>query len=101
MIEASDDASAAREAICRLIDEKFREGLAPCASSFVDVVELPGDAWRGLWRVTVWGAQGEIAADVDVEVAGEIAALHRALAAFTARTEEEWREEMPTVLGEK
>lgn len=86
--------------ILRLIDEKFREGLVPCATVFVDVVELPGEAWRGLWRVTAWGTPGEIAADVDVKASGEIDALEKAHAAFAARTTDEWREEMPAVFGE-
>ena len=92
--------SAPREDICRLIDSKFRERLTPCASSFVDVIELPGEVWSGLWRVTVWGAQGAIAADVDVEATGESDALAKACAVFAARSADEWREEMPAVFGE-
>lgn len=93
-------AKALSEVILRLIDEKFREGLVPCAPVFVDVVELPGEAWRGLWRVTAWGTPGEIAADVDVGASSEIDALEKARTAFGTRTTDEWREEMPVVIGE-
>ena len=83
-----------------LIEAKFRDGLVPCAPSFIDVTELPGEEWRGQWRVTVWGLPGEIATDVDVEATEESDALDKAHAAFEARTVDEWRDELPVVFGE-
>jgi hypothetical protein len=82
--------------LVQLIDGKFREGLAPCQPAWVDVEELPGEQWLGLWRVTVWGEQPlDTAAWIDVPAGSEAEAIDRAYAALAAWTREEWLAEMP------
>jgi len=76
--------------IVRLIDQRFEEGLVAHRPVFVDVTELPGEKYAGLWRVAVWGNPGEYVADADVEATIEIEALSKALTVFVTRTRDEW-----------
>lgn len=88
--------------VFRLIESKFREGLVPSQPRYVDVEELPGEEWRGLWRVMVWGQAADdtadITADVDVEAKSEPEAIKLAYSVFLVRTREEWIAEMPVVV---
>ena len=81
--------------ILRLIEQRFDEGLVAHRPVFVDITELPGEKYAGLWRVAVWGNPGEYIADVDVEATIDIEVLAKALTVFVTRTREEWIAEIP------